>query len=132
MTRVGCIRKTGTRYEYKMTWISIKDELPIQKWIVQVKNGKSICSASYYRKKWYCRDRKLHKITHWAKDLVSYPKIPHKDMKKYLKRAEKYRHQMQTKNFKTGPIIGLYSGESLKPGSALDLIRELENGMDKY
>lgn len=80
-------------------WISIKDQLPIQKWGVRVKNGKKVVDAFYYRKKWYWWDRKLHKVTHWEKCPVTYPKIPLKDMRDFLNRAKKYKHQIQKRKF---------------------------------
>ncbi len=83
-----------------MSWISIVDELPIQSFGISVKNGKNILhNAIYYRKKWYAYDRKLHKVTHWYKCPVSYLKIPHKDLIDFLKRAKKYKNQMNSKEF---------------------------------
>lgn len=81
-----------------MEWISIEDELPIQRMGIYVKNGKHIVWAYYYRKKWWSWQRRLHKVTHWNKCPVTYPKIPAKDMRAYLRRAAKYKKQMQKKN----------------------------------
>lgn len=110
-----------------MTWIKIEDELPIQKFRVRVKNGKrELPDACYYRKKWHLWDRKLHKVTEWFKCPITYPKIPPKDLRAYLRRAKKYRHQMQPRNFNMGMIRGLLTGRDLQPQSVLDLIKELE------
>ncbi len=114
-----------------MEWISVQDKLPIQKWNVTVKNGKSILNnAKYHYKKWHYWDRKLHQVTHWRYDEQNKPTIPIKEIRAYLRRAEKYRHQMQPRNFKTGPIVGLYLGKSLKSESALDLMKELQKELD--
>jgi hypothetical protein len=83
----------------QLDWISVDDELPIPEFTVYVKNGKRIVEAKYYRKKWYWWDRNLHNVTHWAKDPVTYPKIPRKDMNAYMKRANQLRGQMQKRNF---------------------------------
>ena len=81
-------------------WISVKDKLPPQEWRVIVKNGKSILERVYYRyKKWSHRDRRLHKVTHWKYSEHSKPFIPTKDRRAYFRRCQKYRHQMQTRNF---------------------------------
>jgi len=92
-----------------MKWISIEDELPPQGYTVMVKNGKTIVySACYHYKKWHHWNRKLHRVTHWKYFQDRRPSIPPKDMRAYLRRAEKYRHQMKTRTLRTGPIIGLY------------------------
>jgi hypothetical protein len=96
-----------------MEWISVEDELPPQNWKVIVKNGKTIVdNVTYHYKKWHHWSRKLHQVTHWKYAAGRRPSIPPKEMRAYLRRAEKYRHQMKTRNLKTGPIIGLY-GKSL-------------------
>ena len=92
-----------------MEGISVEDELPPQNWRVIVKNGKKIVpNVTYHYKKWHHWDRKLHKVTHWKYPEDRRPSIPPKEMRAYLRRAEKYRHQMKTRTLKTGPIIGLY------------------------
>lgn len=90
-----------------MEWISVQDELPIQKWQVLVKNGKRIYYAHYYRKKWYGGVGRLKKVTHWNKNPETYPKISPKDLIGFFNRCKKYRNQMQTKTMRAGPIIGL-------------------------
>lgn len=95
-----------------MAWIKTEDELPIQNFRVRVKNGKQVVDAKYYRKKWYThpffdawyedhpkKRRKLHKVTEWEKCPISYPKISRKEMKGFLDRVEKYRHQIQSRKF---------------------------------
>lgn len=113
-----------------MTWIKVEEELPIQGWRVRAKNGKRVFDASYYRKKWYWCDKKLHKVTEWEKCPVTYPKISQKDMRAYLRRAEKYRGQMQPKKFITKPPIGLYSADRFNPEPAECLAEELRNPPD--
>ena len=83
-----------------MEWTKIEDGLPPQNWPVIVKNGKSIIySATYYRKKWHYWERKLHKVTDWKYFPNGEPKIPVKDLRAFFRRAEKYRNQMQKRNF---------------------------------
>lgn len=94
-------------------WIKIEDELPMKGFGVKVKNGKSIVDHALYHKKskeWSCSwdnhqfpydgrdeyiEKVLHKVTHWWKCPVMYPKIPAKDLEAYLSRAKKLRKQMQ-------------------------------------
>jgi hypothetical protein len=92
-----------------MKWISVEDELPPQKYPVIVKNGKTIVYyVKYHYNKWHHWGRKLHKVTHWKFAQDRRPSIPPKDMRAYLRRAEKYKQQMQPKKFTTRPIVGLY------------------------
>lgn len=82
-----------------MVWIKIEDELPIQKFIVDVRNGTRIYQAYYYRKKWYSYRHMLHKVKEWRKCPVGYPKIPKKDLEKYLARAKELRNQIKSRKF---------------------------------
>jgi len=83
-------------------WIKIEDGLPIQNVSIRVKNGGKIWEARYYRKKWRSiYGKQLHKVTEWYKCPVEYPKIPAKDMKKFVERYNLYKHQMQKRNFVT-------------------------------
>lgn len=114
-----------------MEWISVEDELPPQKWPVIVRNGKSIFYyVTYHYKKWHQCNRNLHKVTHWRFFGDRKPSIPPKDMRAYLRKAEKYRHQMKTRTFTTGPIVGLYRNPDFEPQSDISFIKEMENGMD--
>lgn len=114
-----------------MEWISVEDELPPQKWPVIVKNGKMIVyDVRYHYKKWHHWSWKLHQVTHWKYAPGRRPSIPPNEMRAYLKRSEKYRHQMKKRNFKTGQIIGLYSGKYFEPQSGIEFIKEMEDGMD--
>ncbi len=88
------------RGKMKGEWISVEDDLPPQGWGVIVKNGKSILPYVKYRyKKWHYWDRILHRVTHWRFSEDNKPSIPPKDLRAYMRRAEKYQHQMQTRNF---------------------------------
>ncbi len=86
-----------------MTWIKVEDELPEQRVSVLVKNGRKIYDAYYSRKKWRRFGKQLHKVTEWKKDPVLYPKVPRKDLNAFLRRAKKYRHQMQKKEMRFNP-----------------------------
>lgn len=111
-----------------MEWISVEDNLPPQGWEVIVKNGKSILPYVKYRyKKWHHWDKILHRVTHWRFSEDNKPSIPPKDLNAYMRRAEKYRHQMQTRKFKTGPIVGLNSKQIQVSATYLNLINELLN-----
>ncbi len=85
-------------------WIKIEDELPIQDYAISIRNGKTIVRGVYYRKKWWSWGRRLHMVTEWYKCPVSYPSIPQKDMRAYLRRAERYRGQIKTKFVRFGPL----------------------------
>lgn len=85
-------------------WIKIEDALPIQNFVVKVRNGTKIYEAKYYRKKWTSFGRQLHKVTEWYKCPVVYPKVLPKEWRKFLERAESYKNQMQKRNFITRPI----------------------------
>lgn len=111
-------------------WIKVEDALPIQDYPVKVKNGKVILYAKYYRKKWYWWDRKLHNVTEWFKCPVTYPKMTPSEWRAFFKRVEKYKHQMEKKNFTHGPIIGLSPLSIPNPQSAESFEEEMKNGMD--
>jgi hypothetical protein len=115
-------------HAFQTEWISVEDELPPQKWRVIVKNGKTIVdNVTYHYKKWYHCSRNLHQVTHWKFSEDRKPSIPPKDMRNYLRRAEKYRHQMKKKTFRIGPITGLYFGKYFKPQSAIEFVKEMED-----
>lgn len=111
-------------------WIKIEDELPIQGFPVEVKNGKRIFYGWYYRKKWRSWDIRLHKVTEWYKCPISYPKIPPKDWRAFRKRSVTYRQQMQPRNFTYGPIIGLHTDIIHNFQSSESFLKEMKNGMD--
>ena len=90
-----------------MECISVEDQFPPQNWKVIVKNGKTIMdNVTYHYKKWHHWSRKLHKVTHWKFAQDRRPPIPPKDMRAYLRRSEKYKHQMQKKNFVAATVVG--------------------------
>lgn len=82
-----------------MTWIKCSDEIPIQGISVRVKNGLKFETAKYYRGKWRSHGRFLHKVHEWEKCPVTYPKIPAKDYRQFMRKCERYKHQMQPKRF---------------------------------
>lgn len=111
-----------------MDWISIEDELPPQSYDVIALNGKAVVYyAAYYRKKWYSWDKRLHKVTHWKYFEGRKPSIPPKDLKAFFLRAEKYKQQMEKKEFRMGPIKGLYHGGGLTSQSAESFLQEMQN-----
>jgi len=103
-------------------WISVDDELPFQNWKILVQNGQKKHEAIYYRKKWlvtyefyrcgcdsiYCdcevqyKIVQLHKVTHWYKCPVTYPKVPKKDLQKFLDQCKRYKRQVNCYSFNCG------------------------------
>ncbi len=73
-----------------MKWISIDNELPIQKFDVYVKNANRIYLARYFRKKWYTHSQQLHKVTHWCISIYN-PQYKHKSSNSFKKFTSKYR-----------------------------------------
>ena len=111
-----------------MDWISVEDELPPQKWQVIVKNGKTIVENVTYRyKKWRHWNRQLHQVTHWKFAADRKPSIPPKEMRAYLRRCEKYRKQMQKKEFVPRPIVGFFFGSEMESQSAESFEKEMED-----